>query len=251
MDLDCQIDELYALPLSEFTASRNTFAKTLSGDEAKRVRALAKPTVVPWAVNQLFWKGRAVYDRLLKQGGALRAAQIAALKGRDADVRLAAEAHRRALSDAVHHAADLASAEGTRPDADDLARMLEAVSLAARPADRPGRWTESIQPAGFEALSGVQPIAGTGKAEAAREPIDAARRTQDSRRQAEADRKETQRLEAERKRLEAAVRDAEQAAARAKTNEARARDAFDRATEARQAAEAGLASARKAAAGRL
>ena len=44
--------------------------------------------VVPWAVNQLFWKARHVYERLMKSGEALRKAQIAALKAAAAASRL-------------------------------------------------------------------------------------------------------------------------------------------------------------------
>jgi hypothetical protein len=44
------------------------------------VKALKKPTLVPWAVNQVYWHARPVYDRLAKSGAALRSAQIAALE---------------------------------------------------------------------------------------------------------------------------------------------------------------------------
>ena len=81
--LDAKIDDLYRQPLGEFTGARNALAKTLTGDEAKRVKALAKPTVVPWAVNQVYWRARAAYDRLMKSGERLRKAQIAALEGRN------------------------------------------------------------------------------------------------------------------------------------------------------------------------
>jgi hypothetical protein len=152
--LEPEIDRLYQLPLSEFTAARNALAKTLKGDEAARVKALSKPTVVPWAVNQLYWRDRKTFDRLLKAGGALRDAQIAALGGRHADVRRATEAHRAALADAVRSATALASG-GASPQADQLARMLEALSLSAAPAEGAGRFTELIQPSGFEALAGL------------------------------------------------------------------------------------------------
>jgi hypothetical protein len=152
--LESEVDRLYQLPLSEFTAARNALAKTLKGDEAARVKALAKPTVVPWAVNQLFWRDRKTFDRLLKAGSALREAQIAALGGRHADVRRATEAHRAALSDAVRSATALATAGGASPQADQLARMLEAVSLSTA-AEGAGRFAELIQPSGFEALAGI------------------------------------------------------------------------------------------------
>jgi hypothetical protein len=162
--LDDKIDELYQQPLSEFISARNALAKTLGKDDAKRVRALAKPTVVPWAVNQVYWRARNAYDRLMKSGEQLRKAQIAALEGRNADVRAASEAHRRALSDAVAEAERSAAASGSKPGPDALMRTFEALSLATEPPDAPGRLTDALQPAGFEALAGVTPSAAPVKA---------------------------------------------------------------------------------------
>ena len=52
-----EIDQLFALPLDEFTAARNELARRLKQDgdaeAAEGVRGLAKPTVAAWAVNQL------------------------------------------------------------------------------------------------------------------------------------------------------------------------------------------------------
>src|SRR5216684_3183336 len=139
MNLDQHIDELYQLPLAEFTAARNAFAKTLTGDQAKAVRALKKPTVVPWAVNQLFGRARPIYDRVLEKGQALRTAQLAALKGKKADVQLATDAHRRAIAEAVHRATQLSATAGVKPDAELLAQTLEALSIAASHPATPGR----------------------------------------------------------------------------------------------------------------
>ncbi|MEQ1912869.1 MAG: hypothetical protein ABMA15_28900, partial [Vicinamibacterales bacterium] len=63
--IESQIDALYALPLTEFTAARNVLAKTLKGDAAARVKKLEKPGVVAWATNQLFWRDRSSYDQLM------------------------------------------------------------------------------------------------------------------------------------------------------------------------------------------
>ena len=161
--LDARIDELYRQPLNEFTSARNALAKSLTGTDAQRVRALAKPTVVPWAVNQVYWHARAAYDRVMKSGERLRKAQIAALEGRSADVRAASETHRRAIADAVAEAERLAVPGGSKPSADALARTFEALSLAPSAPDAPGRLTGALQPAGFEALAGVTP--GPTKAE--------------------------------------------------------------------------------------
>jgi hypothetical protein len=155
--LDAKIDDLYRAALNDFTAARNALAKSLSGDEAKRVRALAKPTLVPWAVNQVYWHARATYDRVMKSGERVRKAQIAALEGRSADVRAASEAHRHAIGEAVAEAERLAKSAGAKPGADALARTFESLSLATAREEAPGRLTEALLPAGFEALAGITP----------------------------------------------------------------------------------------------
>jgi len=157
-DTDRRIDELYQLPPDQFTATRNALAKTLSGDAAHRVKALKKPSAVAWAVNQVFWRARPVYDTLMKSGHALRAAQIAALKGRKGDVRTTTDTHRKAVADAVKRAQQLAAAAGVNPNTDQLARMFEALSLAAEPAEKSGRFTDVVQPSGFDAIAGVKPV---------------------------------------------------------------------------------------------
>jgi hypothetical protein len=53
MDLQAELDRLYSLPLDEFTAARNEIAKNADGDDAKAIRALKKPSVGAWAINQL------------------------------------------------------------------------------------------------------------------------------------------------------------------------------------------------------
>ncbi|MCU1386058.1 MAG: hypothetical protein JWL71_4755, partial [Acidobacteria bacterium] len=120
--LDDRIDDLYRLPLAEFTGARNALAKSLAKHEATIIQALEKPTVVPWTVNQVYWRARRTYDRVMQRGEKLRAAQIAALEGRTADVRAASEAHRRAISEAVAEGERLAAAAGAKPGADALAR---------------------------------------------------------------------------------------------------------------------------------
>ncbi len=164
-----QTDQLYQLTLDEFTAARNALAKTLTGDAAREVKALKKPSAVAWAVNQLFWTSRPAWDALIKAGQALRDTQIAALKGRKADVRAATDAHRRALAKAVERATKLSADAGVNPGADALARMLEALSLAPGPASGAGRYIDVVRPSGFEALTGVKPAAPSPSVEAAKQ----------------------------------------------------------------------------------
>ena len=90
--LESKIDDLYRQPLDEFVAARSALASELKGAEAQRVKALKKPTIVPWAVNQVYWHARPIFDRVQRSGADLRRAQIAALEGRAADVHAAADA---------------------------------------------------------------------------------------------------------------------------------------------------------------
>src|SRR5579862_5672030 len=129
--LDSKIDALYARPLDEFVAARLALAKTLAGDEAARVKRLQKPTAVPWAVNQVYWHARPLYDSLLKSGKSLTAAQIAGLRGRTpADLRAASDTHRKAIAEAASEAVRLASRSGLHVALDKVAETFEALSLA-------------------------------------------------------------------------------------------------------------------------
>ena len=225
---DRDIDALYQALPSEFTASRNALAKTLTGEPAREVRSLKKPTVVPWAVNQVYWQARSLYDKLMTRGHELRAAQIASLKGKKSDVRAAMEAHRRAVGEVVHRAEEIASEAGLSPDAEQLARMFEAVSLAATPPSNAGRFTEVIEPQGFEALAGVTPVARPATA------VDHAT----DRRTAEQERRQQQEADAL---LEAASRELERAQERARA----ARQAAERAEADVAAARGAVAEAQR------
>ena len=211
--LDSKIDDLYQQPLDEFVAARAALAKTLSGADAQRVKRLVKPTVVPWAVNQVYWRARRVFDALLATGSSVRKAQVAALEGRKADVRAESEAHRRAVADAVAEAVRLADAAGSKPGRDALTRTFEAVSLAAEPIETPGRLTRPLQPSGFEALGGLKlkpvPVPSAGQTAAARR---ASKNAEEARRKAEAAQKKH---DAEIKRAEAALERARERMAKA------------------------------------
>jgi len=226
--LDDRIDDLYKLPLSEFTSARNALAKTLKGDEAARVKALGKPTVVPWAINQLYWHARKTYDRLLDRGRALRKAQIAALSGKNAALREATDAHRAALAEAAREAARLAGGGAQHTDA--LARTLEALSLAPEPPGEPGRLTEALQPAGFEALGA---LGGLGELSG----VTLVAKTQPA---PKPSLKEVQRREAAEKKHQQEVADAEAALERARDAVAFAKQTLERATRGYDEAEARL-----------
>ena len=177
----------------------------------------------------------------------MRAVELAALKGKAAGVRSAADAHRRAVTEAVQRATELASVAGLQPPAGTLARTFEALSLAEVHPPAPGRLTDVLQPGGFEALAGVaiahQPT--PAPTPAPRKPalrIVAPREMPAAERARERQRAVAER--AERRSADAAVKKASRLLEDARTTESRARASADRAAAAVRAAERALADAR-------
>lgn len=156
MKINDEIDRLYQLPLKEFTPARNALAKT-SGVDAAGIRALLKPTVPAWAVNQLYWRERKVYDQLIDAAEKLRTAHRSLLAGTSVDLHAAEAVHRdkiRAASQAVR--AILADADESQSPANltAISETLEALPTADETA---GRLTKALKRMGFEALAGVGP----------------------------------------------------------------------------------------------
>jgi hypothetical protein len=153
MSFDADIDRLYQLPPPEFIAERNALAKR-AGARGADIRALPKPTLPVWAVNQLHWRHPEIYRSLLDTAENLRATHKAVLAGRRGDLRAASRAHEEAL-DAALKAALAIAAEGGNP-ASDAVRQTIGTTLRALPAaDPPGRLRQALMPGGFEALTGL------------------------------------------------------------------------------------------------
>ena len=166
------IDDLFQLPLADFTAARNTLASQLKkagrADEAARVKGLSKPSISAWAANQLFWRHRAAFDRLMKSGEAFRSAQAAQLAGKSADLRKPLEARREALGELSRLAARLLTDAGHALTPDTMRRVtttLEALSTYAGAADgpTPGQLVDDVDPPGFETLAALVPTVGGAK----------------------------------------------------------------------------------------
>ncbi|MCM3900942.1 MAG: hypothetical protein ND866_04485 [Pyrinomonadaceae bacterium] len=175
--LEDDVDALFRLPLAEFTAARNTLAGRLKqggrGNEADFVKALVKPSISAWAVNQLYWKHREAFNRLIATGERFRHAQTSRLTRKVADMRGALDARREALS----HLSDLATAllreAGHNPTPDTIHRItttIEAMSAytSLPDAPRPGRLTHDVDPPGFESMASLIP--GAGMRELRKEP---------------------------------------------------------------------------------
>ncbi len=226
--LKSDIDELYKLPLDEFTKARNTLARSLSGGEKKQVSSLVKPSLPMWVINQLYWKNASTYKALIDASEKLRAVHRSALAGRSVDTRKADELHKATLERAFAEAVGDARKSGIRLT--DPVRDAIRRTLAALPTDEPaGRMTREPPPAGFSLLTGVkpQPIHQQKKAAAVPQPkpsAEALRRQKRAERQAERirqaaerkarqdeekARKERETREREIRRAEQALRDAE------------------------------------------
>ena len=121
-------DQLYGLPLPEFTPARDARAKALKGtDLAKQVKALRKPSVAAWVVNLLVRRESQQVEQVLSVGAALREAQ-ASMSG---DALRELTRQRRQLTAAVTtQARRTAREEGTKVT-DAVADQVEATLTAA------------------------------------------------------------------------------------------------------------------------
>ena len=159
--LEAEIDRLYQLPLEEFTAARNALAKG-AGSEGARIRALAKPPIAAWAVNQLHWKHPDTWHALMAAGENAQKAHRAVLAGKSADVRAASKVHEDAVEKALR--ATLAILKDADHEAADATKHAIGTTLRALPGEEtPGRFTRTLQPAGFGMLTGLSIAAGPAK----------------------------------------------------------------------------------------
>ncbi len=170
------IDALFQLPPDKFTAARNELAAHLKAagkpDEAARVKGLAKPPVSAWVVNQLFWRHKKPFERLMSAGERLRKAQASQLKvagggGKASELRELLETRRLALGELSKVAATLLRDAGHEPSPDQMRRItttLEALATyAGHPsAPRAGHLTADLDAPGFEALAALIPRGGSG-----------------------------------------------------------------------------------------
>ena len=127
-DLLAIADELYGLPLPDFTPARDAKAKELKGtDTGPRVKALKKPSVAAWVVNLLVRRDTEQVEQVLTVGEALREAQ-ASMSG---DALRELTRQRRQLTAAVTtQARRTAREEGTKVT-DAVADQVEATLTAA------------------------------------------------------------------------------------------------------------------------
>lgn len=161
VSVDEVADELYGLPLDEFTAVRNERAKQAreAGDRqaSEAIRALAKPSAVAWLANQLVRHRHDEIDPLVELGASLREATASL----DADqLRALSKQQHQVIYALTQQARQLASEAG-QPVSDATARGLEQTlhaALADENAARAlssGRLTSTLDSSGFPGVDGV------------------------------------------------------------------------------------------------
>ena len=168
-DLDAQLDALYAAPIAEFTAARNSLAKSLEAagrkDDAARVKARKKPSASAWAVNALALTEPKLLAALVASGERLR--------GKPSDVREAMRERREAVTAAARAAERALTGAGHAANADTQRRIsstLEAIATWGKTPGGPiaGRLTEDVPAPGFDEIAALGLLgAGVSKQKAA------------------------------------------------------------------------------------
>jgi hypothetical protein len=167
MPAERDLDRLYGLPREEFTDARNALVRELRNagrkDDAEEVRALKKPAVSVWAVNQLARRHPREVADLVKAGDALRKAQRDVLAGKKgADVREASRALHELADELVGAAREILEETGdraTQATAQRISGTLRAASSdpAAAKLLRKGHLSEDVESVGFGPLLHVAP----------------------------------------------------------------------------------------------
>jgi hypothetical protein len=170
------VDALFKLRLGEFTSARNALVSRLkkAGQqvEAAEAKALPKPSVSAWVVNQLYWRHGYLFGRLFEAGERLRHAQTTQ---QASNLHELVNARREVVAALATTAADILRG-GDYGDTRDVMRRvtstLEALSAYGSLTGAPsaGRLTVDLEPPGFETLAGLVPRRNATKLPASQSP---------------------------------------------------------------------------------
>jgi len=157
--VDQAVEELYGLPLEEFTKARDSLARATAKEQGKEagaaVKALKKPSVAAWALNQLARRHPDGVGELLEAGARLRRAQTATLEGGDPEELREASRAEAGEVEALAGIARSVLTEAGRPASDaQYDRLVSTLRAAAvDPVSgellRRGVLTAELSPAGF------------------------------------------------------------------------------------------------------
>ncbi|HEV8622893.1 MAG TPA: hypothetical protein VG034_00430 [Acidimicrobiia bacterium] len=233
-------EDLYGLPLEEFTPARDALAKELKAagrkDEAAEVKSLRKPSLAAWALNRVAREQAAAIDGLRAAGADLRQAQDEAMSGDAGRLREA----NRALADEVNRVAGLAvevlraaGRPGSAAQQEKIVATLRTAAVDDEAGDALARGVlvEELESTGFSLLG-----PGSGKVSTPSRPSKKPKASKEALEAVEAARRELRRCDAE----------AEMAATRARRRAERAETAAKRAAEAQREAEQARADAEEA-----
>ena len=169
-----EIDQLWTLPLEDFTRARDDLAKRAKdegdGDAAKEIKALRKPSVGAWAVNQLARRRPEDIRRLLGLGDVMRKAQQEALEGGGREALRTATAERRRLVDQLTEDAGALLAKAghgsSRTVLDKVSDTLTATATDEETAELVAGGTlqrDATPQSGLEQLAGLMPAKPRGR----------------------------------------------------------------------------------------
>ena len=172
------MEALYRAPLDQFVARRKEAAlqarKAGHRDLAKRLQALAKPSVAAWLANQLYFEEPAAWNHALQSATNLRQSQQQG--GLPAQQMQAQVAERRAaVQQLVRLGQQLATVNGQRFAASHMRRLQDLVEavLAAPDAVQLGRLSQDLSPPSFDVIDARAVLAAKPpQAPPAREPLD-------------------------------------------------------------------------------
>ncbi len=257
-------EDLYGLPLEEFTPARDALANELKAagrkDEAAAVKRLRKPSLAAWALNRVGRDHPDAVQQLREAGADLRAAQEAALAGdagglRDAGRTLAEEIDRVAALAAEELAAAGRPVSGAQQEKFVSTLRTAAIDDEAGEVLSRGVLVDELEPTGFSLL-GSGPAPDAPARPAARPPSrastdgDGLKTLPGAERPAKkpkASKEELEAVEAARRELRRCDAEAEMAATRAGRRAERAEAAAKRAAEAQRESEEARAAAEDAA----
>jgi hypothetical protein len=266
-------EDLYGLPLEEFTPARDALAKELKAagrkEEAAEIKSLRKPSLAAWALNRAARDHGVAIDQLRAAGADLRAAQNEALSGdagrlRDAGRALAGEVDRVAAlaGDALRAAGRPATAAQQEKLASTL--RTAAVDDAAGDLLARGVLVDDLDATGFSLLASgsgdlsVQPRSSSGDRPASSRPSGSSAPAKSSAtgtlpgaepkaKQTKATKEALEAVEAARREARRCDAEADLAATRAGRKAERAEAAAKRAAEVQREAEEARAAAEDAA----
>jgi hypothetical protein len=168
-DLEQGVDRLYGLPLDRFTSGRNELAGRLrkEGDKqaAEQVKALKKPALAAWAVNQLARKERMKIRALAEAAEQVRKAQAKVVEGGSPGLLQEADRRLSKVTADLRDAAGALLAQAGHPASEALLDRVRQTLRAAVLTDsdlerlKRGRLVEELNPAGFGGLvAGAKPV---------------------------------------------------------------------------------------------